>query len=211
MGCGLGGRMEVLNPGLVEDIENGRKLYLELGGGLHKREGYYNIDACRVPGVDVVADLNQPLLLIPDNSVVSVISNHVLEHIPALEPLLRELHRITCPSGVIETVVPHFANPYFYSDPTHVRAFGLYTMCYFIEFARQPFRRKVPSFYTTARFELLDVRLEFFRHSRLDRIVGGALERTFNRSRGAQEFYERRLSWVVSARQIRWRMTPVKS
>jgi hypothetical protein len=31
---------------------------------------------------------------------------------------------------LIEIIVPHFSNPHYYSDPTHVRFFGLYTMSY---------------------------------------------------------------------------------
>lgn len=202
--------MKILNTQMTHDIANGTPLNLELGGGTHAHEGHYNIDACQVPGVDAVADLNEPFTVIPDNAVARVFSNHVLEHVRELEALLLEIHRVTRPDGIIETVVPHFSNPFHYSDPTHVRTFGLYTMCYFVETAQQPFERKVPSFYTTARFRLVEVKIEFFHFNKLDRFFGGLFSRFVNLSTANQEFYERRLCWIFKARQLRFRMVPVK-
>jgi SAM-dependent methyltransferase len=207
----LEAEMKILNDQLTKDIAAGKPLNLELGGGMHKRDGYYNIDACQVPGVDLLADLNEPLSLIPDNSVASIFSNHVFEHVKELEALFSELHRITRSDGIIETVVPHFSNPFHYSDPTHVRTFGLYTMSYFVESDQQPFRRKLPCFYTKARFKFVDVRIEFFDFSFLDQIVGRPLSVFVNRSVANQEFYERRLCWVIKARQLRFKMTPIKA
>ena len=53
----------------------------------------------------------------------------------------------------LEVIVPHFSNPRGYSDPTHVRFFGLYSFYYFCAAEDQP-RRKVPSFYCPARFRV---------------------------------------------------------
>lgn len=80
-----------------------------------------------LPGVDIQADLNEPLDLLPDGSVEAVHCRHLLEHIDRLLHLLDELHRVVRPGGEIDIRVPHFSNPYGYSDPTHVRFFGLYS------------------------------------------------------------------------------------
>jgi ubiquinone/menaquinone biosynthesis C-methylase UbiE len=46
-------------------------------------------------GVDTVADLNEPLDLLPENCAEHVFSSHALEHVDKLLPLLAEIHRIT--------------------------------------------------------------------------------------------------------------------
>jgi SAM-dependent methyltransferase len=124
---------------------------LNLGVGERPRDGYYGLDHLDLPGVDVVADLNEPLSSIPDNSVEAILAYHILEHVVNFLPLLKELHRIVIPGGKLEIVSPHFSNPYGYSDPTHVRFFGLYTFFYFSDEADQKIR-KIPAFYLPERF-----------------------------------------------------------
>src|SRR5256885_7931217 len=57
-----------------------------------------------------------------------------------LVPLLAELHRVARAAARLEFIVPHFSNPRYYSDPTHIRFFGLYTFYYFCDDADQPAR-----------------------------------------------------------------------
>ena len=52
--------------------------------------------------------------------------------------------RVVVPGGQIEIRVPHFSDPWFYSDPTHLDPFGLYTFCYY--FAYRKFKRRDPSY-----------------------------------------------------------------
>lgn len=202
--------MDILNTSVENDIENKKLLKIELGGGLNRRDGYYNLDLIALEGVDIVADLNKPLSLLPDNSVEAIYSNHVLEHVSNLIPLMEEIHRITTPAGIVETVVPHFSNPFYYSDPTHVHPFGLYSMSYFVDKKDQPFIRKLPAYYSDARFKLFDINIELFCNSYLGRVFGRRMQRWVNRNTKAQEFYEKYLCRYFSARQIRFYMTPKK-
>lgn len=202
--------MKILNASVGADLDAGKPLQLDLGGGPNKKSNYYGVDHLALDGVDVLADLNKPFELLPDNCVQSVYSNHVLEHIHNLEGLLREIYRITRPGGVIEITVPHFSNPYYYSDPTHVRFFGLYSMFYFVDRNEQPDVRKVPAFYSDVRFHMKKIKIDFFKIDRWDRLVEPLLSRFVNKSINFQDFYERRLSGVISARQIRYVMTPAK-
>src|SRR5580700_4689725 len=137
-------------------IESGQGLRLNIGCGLRPRDGYFGVDQAPLPTVDILADLNQPLAELPDQCVVEIYSRHTLEHIHDLLPLMAELHRICRPDARLDIVVPHFSNPYFYSDPTHVRQFGLYTFYYFADEEDQP-RRKVPGFYAPERFRVQSV------------------------------------------------------
>src|SRR5690349_7078200 len=117
--------MKIVNPVVQAEIAAGRPVRINLGCGPRPRDGYYGLDWLELPGVDVVADLNQPLDLLPDNSVEAIYTHHVFEHIEKFTELLQEIHRVVIPGGRVEVVVPHFSNPYGYSDPTHVRFFGL--------------------------------------------------------------------------------------
>ncbi len=202
--------MRIVNPAVARDLEQGRALRLNLGSGPTPRAGFYSLDHAPMDGVDIVADLNEPLNLLPDDCADHVFSSHTLEHVDKLLLLLSEIHRITRPGGVIEIIVPHFSNPYHYSDPTHVRFFGLYTMNYFVEMDKQPHPRKVPAFYTKTRFEIESVKIAFYRFNVLDRLFVPFLRYLVNRTPGAQDWYELRLSRLFPAAEIRYRMRPAK-
>jgi ubiquinone/menaquinone biosynthesis C-methylase UbiE len=198
------------NPQIQRDLEAGKPLRIDIGSGPRPRPGFYALDQLELEGIDIVADLNEPLALLPDSCAEHVFSSHTLEHVEKLLPLLAEIHRIARPGGLIELIVPHFSDPYAYSDPTHVRFFGLYTMSYFVETEKQPHRRKVPAFYSRVRFELESVYLAFYRTNLLDRLVVPVFRYLVNMSAWSQNFYERRLSWLFPAAEIRYRLRACK-
>jgi hypothetical protein len=88
---------------------------------------------------------------------------HTFEHVTNFMQLMEEVYRICAVNARITIVVPHHSNGFGYSDPTHVRFFGLYSMSYFVAKDRQPFSRKVRDFYSAASFDLVHVKIEFYR------------------------------------------------
>ena len=202
--------MLLINQHVGADIAAGKLLRIDLGSGPNPKKGCYSIDHLQLDGIDIVADLNKPFDLLPDNSAEYVFSSHALEHVEQFLPLIAELHRITIAGGMIEIVVPHFSNPFFYSDPTHVRFFGLYTMNYFVPTEMQKMARRVPTFYSDIRFELESIKLYFYRTNLFDRICVPFLRAFVNFSPATQEFYERRLSWIFPAAEIRYKLRPIK-
>src|SRR5205823_4515531 len=110
--------MKILNPAILDDLADGRPLKLNLGSGRRSLAGFYNVDLVALPEVDALADLNEPLTELPNDSVDAIYCRHTLEHVDNLLGALAEFHRVTRPGGTIEIVVPHFSNPNFYSDPT---------------------------------------------------------------------------------------------
>lgn len=202
--------MKILNPKIEIDIASKKPLKLDLGCGQNPRQGFYSVDHLEMDGVDVIADLNQPFQLLPDNCVEHIYSRHAFEHVQEFLSLMREIFRITKPRGTIEIVVPHFSNVYGYSDPTHVRFFGLYSMYYFVSPENQPKLRKVPAFYTDVRFRVNAIKIEFYRSGRLDKLFSRIFYKLVNRNVSAQDFYERRLSHLFHAWQIRYLMEPEK-
>lgn len=161
-------------------------------------------------GIDVLANLNEPFELLPDNCADYVYSRHVLEHISEFIPLMGEIHRITKPDGCIELVVPHFSNPYYYSDPTHIRFFGLYSINYFVDPDKQIGLRKVPAFYSNIRFNVDSISIDFYQSSLLDRLIAPLFSKLVNLNATTQDFYERRLCHFFHAWQIRYKITPEK-
>ena len=202
--------MRIVNPDVQQDLEAEKPLKLELGSGGEGRAGFYAVDHLELDGVAIIADLNKPLDLLPDDSVDHIYSRHTLEHIEELLPLMRELYRVIRKNGRIEIIVPHFSNVYGYSDPTHVRLFGLYSMYYFVSAENQPVGRKVPAFYTDVRFIIKSIRIEFYKLGLIDRIFAPLFSRVVNRSLFMQDFYERRLSSFFHAWQIRFIMEAEK-
>jgi hypothetical protein len=201
--------MKIVTPAVTGDLNAGRGLRLNLGCGKRSRPGFYGVDHLELPGVDIVADLNQPLSKLPDNSVDEVYTRHALEHVGELLPLMSELHRVTRPSGRIEIIVPHFSNPYGYSDPTHIRFFGLYSFYYFSDEDDQP-RRKVPSFYIPERFTVETVRIRPLKRSIVGRATASLVKWFINGSVSRLDWYESNLCWWLPADSIRFVLRPKK-
>lgn len=202
--------MQVRNPAVLEAIAQRRPLRLNLGAGRRGSDDTFAVDLVDLPGVDIVADLNEPLSLLPDDSVAFVHSSHVFEHIDNLMGLMRELHRVCRPDAKLEIIVPHFSNPNFYSDPTHRRPFGLYTFHYFCDPRWQPGRRKVQDYYTDARFRIESVRFNFDRADWLDRLLVPPVRALANRSFAALQRYERRWCRLYPVSEMRFVLTPDK-
>lgn len=201
--------MQILNPEVLRDLQAGKKISLNLGCGRRQLPGYYGVDLVALPGVDILADLSEPLTALPTGCVTAVKTRHTLEHVPDLLGLLAELHRVCCHDARIEVIVPHYSNPYGYSDPTHVRFFGVYSFYYFADVRDQP-RRKVPGFYIPQRYRVESVRVRLLRESLLNRLVRPVVEPLVNRSITWLDWYERRLCRVLPASEIHYVIRPVK-
>jgi hypothetical protein len=201
--------MKIVNEALRNDLQAGRPVRLNLGSGKTSREGFYNVDLVALDTVDMVADLNRPLDGLPDNSVAQVVCKHTLEHIQNIVGILSELHRVVRPEGQIEIAVPHFSNPYGYSDPTHVHFFGLFSMYYFADMEDQP-RRKVPCHYGDSPFIVEKIRIRFHTRGLLDGSVSWLIRGLVNINYFTQHCYERRFAWLWPASEIRYVIRPKK-
>ena len=111
---------------------------LNVGCGRNIQAGWINLDSAALPGVDVIADLDQcahqPLPL-GDNEVEEFLLSHVLEHLHHPLPLMQELHRIAQPNALAIVRVPYGSSDEAFEDPTHVRQYFHASFGYF----SQPF------------------------------------------------------------------------
>jgi len=104
---------------------------LNLGCGTDIRKGFINLDIVKLPGVDVVWDVNTTPYPFENESIDYVLCNDILEHV-ALSDTLKEIHRILTRSGVAEIRSPHFTSKNNFIDPTHINRFSIETLDFFI-------------------------------------------------------------------------------
>ena len=186
----------ILKVDLDALMKSGRPVVLELGCGPNKTPGRIGIDRIDLPGVDIVADIDQGLGFLPDGSVDAIYSESFFEHVSNLEALVREVARVLKPDGYNWLFVPHFSNPYYYSDYTHKSFFGLYTLRYFCGDEDQ-LRRKVPNFYSDVRIRVVSQRLIFFSNFAVTRWLKKVFQKVINSSTWLQEFYEENLCYLI--------------
>jgi predicted SAM-dependent methyltransferase len=89
-----------------EILASSQAIRLDIGSGDHRRSGWFGIDIS--DGADLFWDLRKGIPF-PDNSVQSIYSSHLLEHMPyeAGQVILNEAHRALRPGGTISVCVPN--------------------------------------------------------------------------------------------------------
>ena len=194
---------------LEKIINSGEKVVVDVGCGNRKKPGRIGIDRVDLPGVDIVADIEKGLSYFPDESVDEIHCRSVLEHIEDIEELLREMLRVLKKNGRANIFVPHFSNPYYYSDYTHVRFFGLYTFQYFVD-SKDQLKRKVPNYYSDVRMRIVSQRLKFRSSFAFLKPLKSLFAWVINRHSRLQEFYEENLCYAFPCHGIEIVFTGVK-
>jgi SAM-dependent methyltransferase len=115
---------------MASDMVAGHRV-LDIGCGRNKLPGAVGLDNVAHSGVDIVVNLNDPLPL--GEALFDVVNaDQVLEHVQNLPGLMREIHRVLAPGGLLVAHVPYFRSSWAHVDPTHVRAFTIRSLDYFI-------------------------------------------------------------------------------
>jgi SAM-dependent methyltransferase len=184
--------------------ESKKKLVnLNLGCGDQRLLGYTGLDILVRNGVDVVCDLNNPLPF-ANSTIDHICTKSLLEHIDNLEGLLAELLRVLKPDGTLYIYVPHWSNPFYYSDYTHRRFSGLVTFDYFANPPQQRFR-SVPV-YTNLRLKTVSVRLLFQSPFKWLNWLLKACQLIVNINPRTQLFYEYHLSSFIACYALEYKL-----
>lgn len=181
---------------------------LDIGCGANKKSSNsIGIDMLDLKGVDIIGEVLEITKNINSETVDKIFTSHFLEHIDDLEHYLDEFSRILKPNGILEIIVPHYSNPYFYSDPTHKRYFGLYTMSYFAKSTL--FKRTVPQYNHNISFHLSSVELNFSstRPFYIRHAIKKLLGIIFGTSYFMQEFWEENLSFIFPCYDIKYNLS----
>ena len=200
--------LPIINVDLDALLANEAPIILELGAA-GKKDGRISIDHLNLPGVDIVANLEEGLSFLPDYSVDAIHSNSFLEHIDNLDLLMQEMWRVLKPTGKKHLFVPHFSNPYHYSDYTHKRFFGLYSFEYFSK-SNYGFNRKVPQFYNDNSFVTESIKLVFKSPWKYRNKFRKKFGKLINSSKWLQEYYEENLCYVIPCYGIKVVLRPNK-
>lgn len=195
----------------LSSIANARQsgVYLDIGaGGPSKKANFVSIDISDAPGVDLVGDAFDLLSQIDDDKVDGLYSRHFLEHVDDVPAMVREMVRVCRNGAAIEIIVPHFSSPFFYSDVTHKRHFGLYSFSY-MAVSEIGFKRSVPKY---ARIPgLVETSIDLGFRSYKPRYVRYGLKKVFqyifNSSIYMKELYEEFFCWWVPCYEIRYVLT----
>lgn len=103
---------------------------LDIACGQAKKEGFIGVDIARLPGVDIVHDLEQFPWPFDDNSIEEARCSHYVEHTKDLFKFLGEVYRILEPGGKILIIAPYYSSIRAWQDPTHTRAISEHTFLY---------------------------------------------------------------------------------
>lgn len=100
---------------------NGRRL--NLGCGDLYLDGYINCDVLPHIKADKYFDLNRFPYPFNESSIDEILLDNVLEHLPDVVGVMRELHRILKHGAILKIYVPYGKADRAIQDPPHVHFF----------------------------------------------------------------------------------------
>lgn len=203
----------VIDPlGLIEKINSGdQNIKVEFGCGPNRyRADYITVDLLDNESVDIRADIYDFLDCLNKGTISAVYASHFVEHVADINQLMDKLAFVCKPGAIIEFIVPHFSNPFFYSDYTHRSFFGLYSFCYLAN-DRTGLRRGVPKYGLNPLFDLVAVDLKFrsYRPNYIRHALKRSLEKLVNFSNWTKEFYEEMMTWMAPCYEVNYRLKRV--
>ena len=122
--------------GSVKSKNIQKDINLVFGCGKFPKPGWVNLDKMKLPGADIVHNLDVFPYPFRDGSVRYILAENVIEHLEDIVKVMIEVHRILRPGGKIEIITPYYKHKQSFSDPTHKHHLTEYSMDYFIEGGR---------------------------------------------------------------------------
>lgn len=136
------------------------KKILDIGCGKKKLPDAIGVDRNPNSDADVIHDLNVFPYPFAANEFEGVNCDSILEHLQDFFRVMEEIHRITAPGGLVWVKVPYYTSFDAYTDPTHAHFFTSRSFDYFRD-------NYAYSYYTTVRFAIEEMRLNFLRLKQL--------------------------------------------
>ena len=118
---------------LEKFISKGIKI--DLGCGEKKQEGFFGIDILKLPGVDLIWDLEKTPYPLPPNCASLMLASHIVEHINPHKgkfiEVMNEWWRLAKVGGQLMIATPYAGSFGYYQDPTHCNPCNEATWSYF--------------------------------------------------------------------------------
>ena len=169
---------------------------LNLGCGKDIKKDYVNLDSVKLPGVDVVHNLDRYPWPFKKNEFEYIYCHHVLEHMDSIIKPMEEIWRISKPGAKVFIEVPNFPSVGSAADPTHKQFYTYLTFNYF-----RP--EDGLNYYSAARFKIVKRKLIFSKMLPL-------LTWFFNLSEKMQKFHTLFLSSLMPAEVLKAELEVVK-
>lgn len=118
----------------MKKLQKKKGILLDFGCGKKKQGPHWiGMDKRKLPSVDIVHDLEKIPYPFKDESVLTTVASHVLEHLdPRLTvAIFNEIWRITVPGGQFVIATPFAGSREYWKDPTHCNGFTEETFTYF--------------------------------------------------------------------------------
>lgn len=169
---------------------------LNLGSGKDIKKDFINLDSVKLPGVNVIHNLNKYPWPFKRNEFDLIYSSHVLEHLDSIIKPMEEIWRISKPGARRVIKVPIFPSIGAAADPTHKRFYTYLTFNYF-----RP--EDSLNYYSKARFKIIKRKIVF---SSLTPFFTWF----FNLSEKMQKFYTLFLSFLIPANSLYFELETIK-
>jgi ubiquinone/menaquinone biosynthesis C-methylase UbiE len=112
------------------------------------------LDIVKLPGVDVVHNLEKFPWPFKKNEFDYIYANNVLEHLTDIIKPIEELHRIIKNHGILHILVPIYPSINMFVDPTHKSFFTHKTFDYFTDSHQM-------AYYSNAKFQIVEKKILF--------------------------------------------------
>ena len=136
---------------------------INLGCGEKYLKGFINSDINKAVRADKYFDLNKFPYLFRKNQADYILMDNVLEHLDDIIAVMKEVHRILKPNGIVEIIVPYFKSDGAFHDPTHKHYFSENSLDYFSDQGDY-------NYYTTFKFKILQKELAAKNSTKLSKL-----------------------------------------
>jgi hypothetical protein len=116
-------------------IRENAGIFLDIGCGANRQDGWVGMDIRPLPGVDIVHDVESFPWPLPDGCVKTAMASHLVEHLNphkfGFVNFMDEVWRVMQVGGEFAIVVPHGNSQGYLQDPTHCNPCNEATWDYF--------------------------------------------------------------------------------
>lgn len=125
---------------------------INLGCGNKEKSGFIGVDAHPCKAANLLCNLNHSIPF-THSSIEGVWLDNVIEHIPDIQQLMQEIHRVCRDGAEVTVITPHFASFDSWRDPTHIHHLSYFSMDHF--------EKKGVSHYTGGGYQVIKRKLSF--------------------------------------------------
>lgn len=103
---------------------------LNLGCGNKKKEGFVGVDMYPCEAAEVICDITKALPF-DNDAAEEIYLDNVIEHIPDIPALMKELVRVGRRGAKITLITPHFTSLSSWRDPSHLHHLSYFSFDHF--------------------------------------------------------------------------------